>query len=84
MRRSTVLNILPFEQGFHDTFYLQFQMVKMFIVVVVIFGVCWLPYHGYFIYTYHHSDVVKKPFIQHVYLVIEQHVLNTNAGKQLS
>ncbi len=45
-------------------------MVKMFIVVVVIFAVCWLPYHGYFIYTYHHSDVVKKPFIQHVYLVI--------------
>ena len=44
-------------------------MVKMFIVVVVIFAVCWLPYHGYFIYTYHHSDVVKKPFIQHVYLV---------------
>ncbi len=40
----------------------------MFIVVVIIFGVCWLPYHGYFIYMYHDKDIVRKPFIQHVYL----------------
>ena len=40
----------------------------MFIVVVIIFAVCWLPYHIYFIYTYHHKEVVTMPFIQHVYL----------------
>ena len=38
-------------------------------VVVIIFAVCWLPYHIYFIYTYHHKEVVTMPFIQHVYLV---------------
>ena len=45
-----------------------FQVVKMFIVVVIIFAVCWLPYHIYFIYTYHHKEVITMPFIQHVYL----------------
>ena len=40
----------------------------MFIVVVIIFAVCWLPYQIYFIYTYHNKAIVKKPFIQHVYL----------------
>ncbi len=44
------------------------KVVKMFIVVVIIFAVCWLPYHVYFIYTYHHKEIVRKPFIQHVYL----------------
>ena len=49
-------------------FSILFQVVKMFIVVVIIFAVCWLPYHFYFIYTYHNKGIVKKPFIQHVYL----------------
>ncbi|TRY61235.1 hypothetical protein TCAL_03201 [Tigriopus californicus] len=44
------------------------KVVKMFIVVVIIFAVCWLPYHIYFIYTYHHKEIVAQPFIQHVYL----------------
>lgn len=37
-------------------------------VVVLIFAICWLPYHVYFIYTYHNKEVVVKPYIQHVYL----------------
>ena len=40
----------------------------MFMVVVVIFAICWLPYHVYFIYTYHNKEVTTKPYIQHVYL----------------
>ena len=40
----------------------------MFIVVVIIFAVCWLPYHVYFIYTYHDREITKKPYIQHVFL----------------
>ena len=40
----------------------------MFMVVVGIFAICWLPYHVYFIYTYHDKEVVTKPYIQHVYL----------------
>ena len=26
----------------------------MFIVVLLLFGLCWLPYHTYFLYTYYH------------------------------
>ena len=44
------------------------QVVKMFIVVVIIFAVCWLPYHVYFIYTYHDTEIRRQPYIQHVYL----------------
>ena len=27
----------------------------MFIVVLIVFGVCWLPYHAYFLFTYYHD-----------------------------
>ena len=30
-----------------------FQIVKMLIVLMVIFGVCWLPYHAYFLALYY-------------------------------
>ena len=36
------------------------QVVKMFIVVVIIFAVCWLPYHVYFIYTYHDTEIRRE------------------------
>ena len=32
----------------------------MFIVVVIIFAVCWLPYHVYFIYTYHDTEIRRE------------------------
>jgi hypothetical protein len=44
------------------------QAVKMFCAVVAIFGICWLPYHAYFIYAHHHREILRKPYIQHVYL----------------
>eukprot|EP00095_Tigriopus_kingsejongensis_P008098 maker-scaffold590_size129399-snap-gene-0.30 protein:Tk08098 transcript:maker-scaffold590_size129399-snap-gene-0.30-mRNA-1 annotation:"tachykinin-like peptides receptor 86c-like isoform x1" len=44
------------------------RVVKMFFIIVTIFGVCWLPYHVYFIYAYHDNSIVNKAFIQHVYL----------------
>ncbi len=40
----------------------------MFITVVVVFGICWFPYHAYFLYTYHDKDIISNPVIQHVYL----------------
>ena len=32
-----------------------FQLAKMFIVVLIVFGVCWLPYHVYFLYSYYNK-----------------------------
>ncbi|XP_031767015.1 tachykinin-like peptides receptor 99D isoform X1 [Galleria mellonella] len=44
------------------------RVVKMMIVVVVIFAVCWLPFHVYFVVTSYYPDVVNYPHIQEIYL----------------
>ncbi len=41
----------------------------MMIVVVVIFGVCWLPQHVFFLVN-NHVSLQEPTYIQHVYLVI--------------
>ncbi|XP_037296583.1 tachykinin-like peptides receptor 99D isoform X1 [Manduca sexta] len=46
------------------------RVVKMMIVVVVIFAVCWLPFHVYFVVTSYYPDVVNYPHIQEIYLGI--------------
>ncbi|CAG4918000.1 unnamed protein product [Colias eurytheme] len=46
------------------------RVVKMMIVVVVIFAVCWLPFHVYFIVTSYYPDVVNYKYIQEIYLGI--------------
>ncbi|XP_023225865.1 tachykinin-like peptides receptor 86C isoform X1 [Centruroides sculpturatus] len=46
------------------------RVVKMFIVVVLLFAVCWLPYHVYFLYAYHHKDFQYTPYVQPIYLSI--------------
>jgi tachykinin-like receptor len=40
----------------------------MFIVVLIVFGVCWLPYHAYFLYTYYHVDTRSYSGMQHIFL----------------
>lgn len=47
-----------------------FQVVKMMIVVVVIFGVCWLPFHMYFIVTSYYPEITNFKYIQEIYLAI--------------
>lgn len=47
-----------------------FQIVKMMIVVVAIFGVCWLPYHLYFLLVHHYPDMRNSAYIQNIYLTI--------------
>ncbi|XP_024084871.1 tachykinin-like peptides receptor 86C [Cimex lectularius] len=44
------------------------KVVRMFILIVLVFGLCWLPYHSYFIYVHHRRDLVYSKYIQHVYL----------------
>ncbi|XP_034487365.1 tachykinin-like peptides receptor 99D [Drosophila innubila] len=46
------------------------RVVKMMIVVVLIFGFCWLPFHSYFIITSCYPAIVEAPYIQELYLVI--------------
>ncbi|XP_065372364.1 tachykinin-like peptides receptor 99D [Calliphora vicina] len=46
------------------------RVVKMMIVVVLIFAVCWLPFHTYFILTSCYPAITETPFIQELYLFI--------------
>ena len=46
------------------------QVVKMMILVVVTFAICWLPYHVYFLITGLNKQLVKKKSIQQVYLSV--------------
>ncbi|XP_053975397.1 tachykinin-like peptides receptor 99D isoform X2 [Hylaeus volcanicus] len=46
------------------------RVVKMMIVVVVIFAVCWLPFHVYFIITSYLPEITNEPYIQEVFLGI--------------
>uniref|UniRef100_A0A182NS64 G-protein coupled receptors family 1 profile domain-containing protein n=1 Tax=Anopheles dirus TaxID=7168 RepID=A0A182NS64_9DIPT len=46
------------------------RVVKMMMIVVIIFAVCWLPFQIYFILTSYYPDLTKKPYIQEVYLAI--------------
>lgn len=46
------------------------QVVKMMIMVVTIFGVCWLPYHTYFIVSNVDPSINHSPYIQEIYLAI--------------
>ncbi|GBP28267.1 Tachykinin-like peptides receptor 86C [Eumeta japonica] len=47
---------------------LSLPVVRMFVLVVVVFGLCWLPYHSYFVLVYHHQALASAPHAQHVYL----------------
>ncbi|XP_075534189.1 tachykinin-like peptides receptor 86C [Dermacentor variabilis] len=46
------------------------KVVRMLFTVVFLFTVCWLPYHVYFLYVFHHPSVVHSDDIQHVYLAM--------------
>lgn len=42
----------------------------MMVAVVVIFGLCWLPYHTYFIAVQVDPSIRMLPYIQQVFLLI--------------
>merc|ERR550532_3885061 len=46
------------------------RVVKMMVMVVIIFGVCWLPYHIYFIVSNVAPVINHSPYIQEIYLAI--------------
>ncbi|XP_056635035.1 tachykinin-like peptides receptor 99D [Diorhabda sublineata] len=46
------------------------KVVKMMIVVVTIFAVCWLPYQIYFLLTFYYPSITFASYIQELYLFI--------------
>ncbi|XP_042278244.1 tachykinin receptor 1a isoform X2 [Thunnus maccoyii] len=46
------------------------KVVKMMIVVVCTFAICWLPYHVYFLLHQFFPEMFEETFIQQVYLAI--------------
>lgn len=37
------------------------KVAKMFIVILILFGVCWLPYHAYFLVQFYYP-VIARPY----------------------
>ncbi|XP_055681896.1 tachykinin-like peptides receptor 86C [Lutzomyia longipalpis] len=44
------------------------KVVRMFIIIVTIFAICWLPYHLFFVYAYHNNQVTSTSYVQQMYL----------------
>ncbi|KAI5226072.1 Neuromedin-K Receptor [Manis pentadactyla] len=53
---------------YHEQLKAKRKVVKMMIIVVVTFAVCWLPYHIYFILTAIYQQLNRWKYIQQIYL----------------
>uniref|UniRef100_A0A3B3TRW0 Neuromedin-K receptor n=1 Tax=Poecilia latipinna TaxID=48699 RepID=A0A3B3TRW0_9TELE len=56
--------------NYHGQLKAKRKVVKMMIIVVVTFALCWLPYHLYFIVTGLDKRLMKWKYIQQVYLSV--------------
>ncbi|XP_035272958.1 tachykinin receptor 3a [Anguilla anguilla] len=56
--------------NYHGQLRAKRKVVKMMIIVVVTFAICWLPYHIYFIITGVNKLLNKWKYIQQVYLSV--------------
>ncbi|XP_034044655.1 tachykinin receptor 3a [Thalassophryne amazonica] len=56
--------------NYHGQLRAKRKVVKMMIIVVVTFALCWLPYHVYFIVTGLNMYLLKWKYIQQVYLLV--------------
>ncbi|XP_072241164.1 tachykinin receptor 3a [Leuresthes tenuis] len=56
--------------NYHGQLRAKRKVVKMMIIVVVTFALCWLPYHVYFIATGLNKRLIKWKYIQQVYLSV--------------
>ncbi|XP_009700386.1 PREDICTED: substance-P receptor [Cariama cristata] len=55
---------------YHEQVSAKRKVVKMMIIVVCTFALCWLPYHIYFTLQYFSPEWYLQKFIQQVYLAI--------------
>ncbi|XP_033480835.2 neuromedin-K receptor [Epinephelus lanceolatus] len=56
--------------NYHGQLRAKRKVVKMMIIVVVTFALCWLPYHVYFIVTGLNKRLSRWKYIQQVYLSV--------------
>ncbi|XP_072772538.1 tachykinin receptor 3a isoform X2 [Nerophis lumbriciformis] len=56
--------------NYHGQLRAKRKVVKMMIIVLVTFALCWLPYHIYFIVTGLNKQLIKWKSIQQVYLSV--------------
>lgn len=40
----------------------------MFIAVVSIFGICWMPYHMFYVYAYHNPYITSSSYVPNLFL----------------
>nr|XP_033803529.1 substance-P receptor [Geotrypetes seraphini]XP_033803530.1 substance-P receptor [Geotrypetes seraphini] len=55
---------------YHEQVTAKRKVVKMMIVVVCTFAVCWLPFHIYFLLQHFHPSLYQLKIIQQIYLAI--------------
>ncbi|NXF13664.1 NK1R protein, partial [Smithornis capensis] len=55
---------------YHEQVSAKRKVVKMMVIVVCTFALCWLPYHVYFTLQYFHPEWYFQRFIQQVYLAV--------------
>ncbi|XP_078731388.1 substance-P receptor-like [Lampetra fluviatilis] len=63
---------IPGDTGdkYHEQLRAKRKVVKMMIVVVCTFAICWLPYHVYFLVYGIDSELFQWKYIQQVYLAV--------------
>ncbi|XP_032736590.1 substance-P receptor isoform X3 [Lontra canadensis] len=55
---------------YHEQVSAKRKVVKMMIIVVCTFAICWLPFHIFFLLPYINPDLYLEKFIQQVYLAV--------------
>lgn len=58
---------ISFSLPFPFPFWLS-KVVRMFIAVVTIFAICWLPYHLFYVYSYHRPHITSSNYVPHLFL----------------
>ncbi|XP_059826095.1 neuromedin-K receptor-like [Hypanus sabinus] len=65
-------------ESYHDQLKAKRKVVKMMIVVVFTFTICWLPYHTFFLVTKQYPNVSRWKPIQQVYLAVFLLAMSSN------
>lgn len=70
--KCNIMCLLHNKSNHFITIFLQYhpQVVRMFISIVVIFGICYLPYHTFYVYSYFNPQISSSTLVPHIFLAI--------------